>query len=553
MLVAEYVAKRTGKKLDFGDWDGDSDGKPWARKVRALLESRDVEAVEAEHDIVRLEMQVDAELPIENAGKMEANTTVTSKNMKEIQNSTDEHDSDDSLTGYASDGDSSRSPSPTPSELAEIEKDPMLNVGKKKVAKPVYLADLGGMLRSTAKPDDPQEADRIEVAITCAEELIRKKKGFGLELEENAVNLVYGLLALNNNFELDDFDAKRQGALNALVACCPQRAPPAIIEEFFKNQYSTEQRFAMLNALALGARELASLPIPPSTVPKERTAFPSRRLPPALHQKYLPDSAEDSGGRVRALVDDISQLAIDKGKEATEDKVPAFVRERQLRIKQPSRINEISLRNQELSARNTPKRETTFTDVAAEYFLGPLVARFWLFLRDEQTREARTAHRTHSYRGTGTGLILNPMVLAQLLGTTTVLVHAARHAPAFLAVLAPDALELALTLGTRPLSTAEEDKEREAAVLTACLELAVVVIDACLELDGGRSLGLEHTALVVGSGEWAGEVLGLLDKGARVQGGGGVQEVKLKRAAAGVVIKVDELTSRWRPSMISVG
>ncbi len=44
--------------------------------------------------------------------------------------------------------------------------------------------------------------------------------------EENAVNLVYGLLALNNNFELDNFDAKRQGALNALVACCPQKAPP---------------------------------------------------------------------------------------------------------------------------------------------------------------------------------------------------------------------------------------------------------------------------------------------------------------------------------------
>ena len=43
----------------------------------------------------------------------------------------------------------------------------------------------------------------------------------------------------------------------------------------------------MLNALALGARELASLPIPPPRVAPERTAFPSKKLPPALHKKYI--------------------------------------------------------------------------------------------------------------------------------------------------------------------------------------------------------------------------------------------------------------------------
>jgi hypothetical protein len=36
----------------------------------------------------------------------------------------------------------------------------------------------------------------------------------------------------------------------------------AIAEEFFKNQYSTDQRYVMLNALALGAHELAGLPLP---------------------------------------------------------------------------------------------------------------------------------------------------------------------------------------------------------------------------------------------------------------------------------------------------
>lgn len=45
-------------------------------------------------------------------------------------------------------------------------------------------------------------------------------------VEENAVNLVYAFVGLNNNYELDGFDRKRQNALNALVAYFPQNAAP---------------------------------------------------------------------------------------------------------------------------------------------------------------------------------------------------------------------------------------------------------------------------------------------------------------------------------------
>ena len=44
--------------------------------------------------------------------------------------------------------------------------------------------------------------------------------------EENAVNLVHGLVGLHNTYELEGFDEKRQSALNALVACCPRKAAP---------------------------------------------------------------------------------------------------------------------------------------------------------------------------------------------------------------------------------------------------------------------------------------------------------------------------------------
>ena len=47
-----------------------------------------------------------------------------------------------------------------------------------------------------------------------------------LIIDENAVNLVYGLISLHDNYDLEGFDLKRQNALNALIASCPRKAAP---------------------------------------------------------------------------------------------------------------------------------------------------------------------------------------------------------------------------------------------------------------------------------------------------------------------------------------
>jgi len=310
----------------------------------------------------------------------------------------------------------------------------------------------------------------------------------------------------------------------------------------------------MLNALALGARELAGLSVPPSSVPQSRIAFPSKTLPIGLHQKYLTDNIEARA--LPMILDDISREALNRDAEANADKVPELVRERRLRVQKPPTIAEVDRRR----IPNSPlPKNTTLNEVAAQYIIAPLINRFWLFFRDEQTREERTARQDgrQRYQGAGTGLILNPIVLSHFLATLAILVHTSKNAPEWLAVIGPDALELAVTLGTRPISSMEADdeesgssKSKEASVLSTALELALVVLDGCLELDGGRALGLDHTELLLGAGEWANAVFSRLDKGARIEGGGGVHEVKLKRAAAGVLLKVDALTSRWRRSMI---
>lgn len=179
MLVAEEVARRTGKELDFKDWDGDDGGKPWARSVRQLLGERDADAEVldddegheiAVEDIIEEDAFEPVGEPVQTSGQLRAPS--------------DGHDSDDSLTGYASPP-SSRTPSPTPSELAEIERDPTLRVGRAKISRPVYLAQLGEMIRGTSglKTDqENQEAEKIEIALDVAEELIRRRRGYGTEL-----------------------------------------------------------------------------------------------------------------------------------------------------------------------------------------------------------------------------------------------------------------------------------------------------------------------------------------------------------------------------------
>ncbi|KAI0318340.1 telomere length regulation protein-domain-containing protein [Amylostereum chailletii] len=563
MLVAEEVAHRTGRKLDFGDWDGDEGGKGWARQVRQLFLQLDRDAAAWD----------DASDEEGDATEILTKDVHTHKTVVEI--STSGYDSDDSLVGYASPS-SSRSPSPTPSELEEIEKDPTLRVGQKKIARPVYLAQLGEMLRSRSglnSEHETQEADKIDVALDVAEELIRRKRFYGTELQENAVNLVHGLIALNNNFELDDFDRKRQAALNALVACCPHKAALSIIEEFFKNQYSTDQRYVMLNALALGAQELAGLPIPAHAAARpmigDRISFPSKRLPGLQHQRYLTEYTN----QVYGLLEGITKLSISNTREANTDRAPELARERQLRVRQLSKVSELHTPAASQIARGIRGSTSayplanlpSFTEVGVEQFIYPLLHRFWLFLRDEQTREERTAlqDRLHQYHGAGTGLILNSLVLHHFLATLGVLVHAARNAPSWRALVAPDALELAVTLGTRPLSRAPEDDDeeetetgggegKEARVLTTALELALVVLDGCVDQDGGRTLGLEHTTVLLATGEWAQTVFGGLEKGLRVRGGGGAAEMRLSRAAAGVILKVDEISNKWRRSMIDL-
>lgn len=185
LLAAEIVAERTGKKLRFDGWDGVGEGREWARDLRNLISTRDSDFMEVEV----------VESPTNN-GPTDSSSTLSLPVQSKINISQATYDSDDSLTGYGSPP-SSRAPSPTPEELDEIEKDPTLRVGtKKKILRPVYIGQLIEMVRPGAKDSDHEAVERLDVGLSAAAELIRRKRNFGFELGTSAgISLIYRLMS----------------------------------------------------------------------------------------------------------------------------------------------------------------------------------------------------------------------------------------------------------------------------------------------------------------------------------------------------------------------
>ncbi|KAG8759757.1 telomere binding protein [Ceratobasidium sp. 428] len=615
MLVAEVVA---GGKLDFGDWDGEKEWQIWAAELRDEAKNplKSIREEIEKWSTQKPRKPVDPIVPSVDEAEPPATLSADNTHTEDPPTPPEPDSDDDSLVGYDSPSPtSSRAPSPTPSELA----DPTLR--RRYIARPAYLAELGALLVAAPKNvvevqpseqfgaggkkgrrgmgitggrgggDAEDEKGRVEMALEVGAELIRRKRGYGSELDENAVNLAYMFVGLQDNFDLDQFEEKRQDVLVALVVCSPTKAAPTIIEQFFHHQYSTAQRFTMLNALALGARELAGLPIPPSrniNDKRPKIDFPSKVLPGQAHLEYLTESdlppssthagtnyrrIESARAQVSDMVEDLSGQAITRSKQDTEAQVPQIVRERALKVGPRSGRGIVPVSS--VTSASTPSAPIAlgylssqtpvvpFAQVAAEYFVAPLINRFWAHLRGSLEREAygnATRIATGVRTGTGTGLILGSLVLAHLLGTLSVLLHASRHAPALLHVLAPDAAELALAVGTQPMSYirhssldgAPEDNGTEAGVLAGALELALTVLDAAIELDGGRVFALERAELLVGIGQWASTVFEALDNGKKVPGQGGAGEERVVRIAAGVVLTAQRMMGKWNRSMVMI-
>ncbi|WOO82881.1 DNA replication checkpoint protein tel2 [Vanrija pseudolonga] len=542
------------RRLKFtGMWDGSGDGKDECRWLRGCLGVKDADAVLTADPsgtawLLGWDRDVEPEPEVSKPSVVEMPSPKLEPRGRKHQSRPkiimlDDDQAADPLEGYAeSDPGSSRSPSPTPSFLEEVAADPTLAIDatkKKKLKRPVYVRQLVELLRDKEKPES------IEMGLEWGEGLIRAKRNFGGEVVENAVDVAQAAISLSDPYHLDDFEKKRQGLVTALVACSPRNVPPFLAEQYFSASYSLLQKSVMLTALAMGARELAGLPFPDPPRTTRRVDFPSKTLPPALHKKYITPQDQPQQGQLEDAAADMRNLLLSKGARQGEETVPELARQRRLRVGEPARPKvavEGSLSARQMGATPAQRPVAAFSSVAAEFFILPLINRFWEYFQDASVRETRAIASGGRYRGAGTGLVLSPMALEKFLLTLALLIHAARHAPTFLAVLAPAALELATTVGARHQATpdldGEVDNSPQAQVVSAALGLALAVLDTAVELDKGRTFALDAPALVLGAGEWAHAVFEAQSSGERAAGG---REGRLRAAAAGVVVKVAEI------------
>ncbi|WVF72963.1 hypothetical protein IAT40_007781 [Kwoniella sp. CBS 6097] len=491
---------------------------------------------------------------------------------------------DDPMEGYAtSSPSSSRSPSPTPSYLEEVAADPTLALDatqKKKVVRPVYVPQLVELLKEREKPEC------IEMGLRFGESLVRAKREFGTELAENAVAVALMALGLNDPFHLEAFEEKRQGLMNALVSCAPKQVAPFLCEQYFNTQFSLKQKSVILTALAMGARELAGLTVPQAQSTR-RIDFPSKVLPVSLHRKYISETdvppsrravtdtdRSSTTGQLEQATDGIRNLLLSKSAKKGDD-IPEIARERQLRVGRSGKktmvaelgtlvAHQMDQAQTSLKNKPVPVPVMAFKDIAAEYFIMPLINRFWLHFQDSSIRESRAISSGTRYRGAGAGMILSPMALEKYLMTLAVLLHAARHSPVFLSVLCPEVLELAITIGSRQPNRSrsitdgdldEDDTAQntaEAQVIGSALELSLIALDGSFELDAGRTLAMEKPALLLGVGEWATAVFQAETDGVHASTGGGIAgsqggrgEGRIRANAAGVVLKVGEIGEKW--------
>nr|ODN92509.1 telomere length regulation protein [Cryptococcus depauperatus CBS 7841] len=572
MVVAEIMSELTVPETTQGMWDGYGDGKEEARWLRECVGVRDGDAaIDGSEEEWLLGWRtkqtksptnlISSPPPAQQTASLPPEKPNSKPQKKPRIVMLDPDQQDDPLVGYESSSPSStRAPSPTAEYLEEIAADPSLGldeVNKKKAQRPLYIPQLTALLKEREKPEC------VEMGLQWGEGLVRAKREFGTELAENAVGVTLMVLGLNDKFQIEEFEDKRQGLLSSLVACAPKQVAPFLIEQYFSAQFSVQHKFLILTALAMGARELAGLSVPQPQRTTRAIDFPTKTLPPALHNKYItsldvpPNRLIVNEAQIDQAINGIRDVILSKGVRQGEETIPELARERRLRVTQPrhTKVAPVnSLAASRMAQDPLPVPVVAFKDIAAEYFVMPLINRFWHHFQDSSIREERALMMGARYRSAGTGMVLSPMVMEKFLMSLTLMLDSARHSPVFLSVLCPEALELAVTIGVRhpprPKLAHEEDlfdqHQPEAQVLSAALELTLVCLDISIDLDRGRTLAMDHTGLIMAVGEWASSVFKMENEGGGVAAGQGIRKGGGIRAeAAGVVIKMGEIGEKW--------
>ncbi|RIB02020.1 telomere length regulation protein [Gigaspora rosea] len=342
MITAEMLSRltdETGNVLDFELNPEDEN----VRSLRQLVEVKDglvdlpdienEDVEDQENTVLKSDKMVDSSEKHLDFSEKYYNTEISINNSfttENINSQPVDSDDDDEFEPY---------PMEEESENEEDDKcEPQTK--KKKILPPVYIIDLLSYLKSS---DDP---DKIEIAMNTAAKLIRDKTGFGMELDDHAVELARILINLRDTFELKEFEENRQAALTALVCGSPKNTVPFIIQQFFETRYSLSDKLMILSALSSAAKELSGLQI------EEIKDIPAKK----------------------------EITSINLNTQSTNDL--SLITKNTLNIPTSDKVRWLSRRPKVEYARLNSTKRNRFNELAAKTFFFPLLAGFWIWSRN---------------------------------------------------------------------------------------------------------------------------------------------------------------------------
>ncbi|EMG47413.1 hypothetical protein G210_2270 [Candida maltosa Xu316] len=186
---------------------------------------------------------------------------------------------------------------------------------KSEVPNPIYIKDL---LEYLNVDNNKNAYDLRRKALTVGPTLLRQKHRNGTEVEFYSEDLLTSLIALNNQFDDADFEELKLQNMVAIIVTTPG------ITFFMFNllstgDYSLQQRIAILSATILAARELRGFKDEAIQKSFEKTEFATKKLPDALHKKYL--ELEGGTKQIDYLEHELQNQLMDEASTKAQDKI----------------------------------------------------------------------------------------------------------------------------------------------------------------------------------------------------------------------------------------
>ncbi|EMR11751.1 hypothetical protein PNEG_00183 [Pneumocystis murina B123] len=232
--------------------------------------------------------------------------------------------------------------------------DPAFTEKNKKINAPVYIRELISMLK------DNTSYPKLHMALKTSPNLIRRKANFGTELSKEAVTLARIISSMNDEFNMDKFIELKQESMTALVATCPELVASYFIEQYFTGDISIQQRYMILSALALGAREISGIDS------SKKKMFPSKVLVSKLHQQYV--------SPIDIIVKEMNMLSV-KQNTSNLTKIDSLNSINPLKVRRFSKRTEI-MKNKQLPKKNP------LAAIAGKCFIFPMIGYWWVYTKD---------------------------------------------------------------------------------------------------------------------------------------------------------------------------